>query len=90
MCKLSNRIRDIDIMKITLLKSGLNEIEHNIRPPMKSCITLPVSIDGRDYGIVVYVAMSPFNDEEHELPSSVLVSKVAAVLAQRVQEQTIF
>ena len=78
-------------MKIELSKSGLlNGLERDIRPPMKSVITLPVKIDGKDHGIVVYVAMSPFAEETHELPSSVLIAKIASILAQRVQNEQIF
>jgi hypothetical protein len=66
-------------------------MERNIQPPMFAAITLPVLVDGKDIGICVYVAASPFPAPAvHELPISVMVAKVAAVVALRIKEQTIF
>lgn len=79
-------------MRITLAPSGA--LERDIRPPMQSAITIPVLIDGEDVGVVVYVARTPFLSSANlsrELPPSVLVAKVAAVLEKVMRKgETIF
>lgn len=59
-------------------KNHLKEIEHNIAPPMKIAITIPVV--GAS-GVCVYVAASHFAQEmsEHEILKN--VKKVAEKLA---------
>lgn len=41
-----------------LIKSHIQDVERDIRPPMASAITLPVLVDGKQ--AVVYVCTSPF------------------------------
>jgi hypothetical protein len=48
--------------KSTLDKGHLDEVEHDIAPPMKASITIPVMLDGKRTGIAVYVAEMPAAD----------------------------
>lgn len=39
-----------------------DDVEHDIRPPMRQAVTMPLKLDGKDLGMSVYVAMSSFAD----------------------------
>jgi hypothetical protein len=41
-------------------KGRIGVVEHGISPPLESSVTIPVLVDGKDIGVVVYVATSPF------------------------------
>jgi len=44
-------------------KRQLDIIERDIRPPLRSAITIPVlTADGTDSGVVIYVGVSSFGD----------------------------
>jgi hypothetical protein len=45
---------------LTLSKANLT-LERDISPPLKSAISLPVLIDDKDLGLVIYVAQSAFH-----------------------------
>jgi hypothetical protein len=46
--------------RMQLDKSHIDQVEHNISPPMALAITLPV--DDVNSGICVYVVASPFSE----------------------------
>lgn len=72
-------------MRITITAS--TEVERNIAPPMKTAITLPVVINGRDTGLAIYVSASPFAPQEGlAYPSSIMVAKVAGAIEQAFRE----
>lgn len=44
-----------------MILGGLRRVEHDIRPPMRTAITIPGSIDGRSF--IVYVCIGGFQPE---------------------------
>lgn len=47
-------------MNYTLNRVQARNVEANISPRMRMTVTLPVQFDGRDAGVTIYVAVSPF------------------------------
>lgn len=61
--------------------SHLTFVEHGIAPPMREAITLPVLDDtGRDTGVAIYIATSPFNTK----PNDETVHTVARTIVERL------
>jgi hypothetical protein len=47
-------------MKLMVKTGTAGRVEHGIRPPMQQVVSLPLTIDGRENGMTVYVATSPW------------------------------
>lgn len=54
------------VERIAALADNVDRVEHSIRPPMHSAVTVPldVTIDGRRRCLAVYVAQSPFGSDQ--------------------------
>ena len=48
-------------MNLDIDKSEAARVEYDIAPPMARAVTLPITLDGEDTGVSVYVAASPFS-----------------------------
>ena len=48
-------------MKLEIDKSEAARVEYDISPPMARAVTLPITLDGKDTGVSIYVAASPFS-----------------------------
>lgn len=70
-------------MKMHSSYVGLHTVEHNIQPPMRQVVTIPVRVD--DGEIVVYVSVSPFGNTA--MSDSVL-KKIAREIAVRLDGGT--
>jgi hypothetical protein len=72
-------------MSAQLDKDHIDQVEYDIRPPMKQAITIPVS-----NGAIIYVATSPFglkqplSDEALQILASGLLSMMNWLEAQRM------
>jgi hypothetical protein len=44
-------------------KTHTDNVERNIAPPLARAITVPVLIDGKDTGVVIYVGQSSFREK---------------------------
>lgn len=57
-------------------KSHIDTVEYGISPPMKIAVTLPIINDGKDTGIVIYIASSPFR----QTPGAEFIAEIAKKL----------
>ena len=65
---------------------GVKRVEHGIAPLMESAVTIPININGKDSGIVVYVSTSPFGLVH---PSDTIVNAVAVAVANAIDTAAI-
>jgi hypothetical protein len=68
-------------MKFELDLSNIDRQERSIQPTLDSVITLPVLVDGKQSGIAVYIAASPFDLETSDDEKTILVQMVASALS---------
>lgn len=71
-------------MKRTLTVQANTRVERNIAPPLRSAITLPVLVDGRDTGVAIHVAVSAFAPASLTLEG--LMVDVAVTIARAWRE----
>jgi hypothetical protein len=67
-------------VKYRLDTGMIGEVEHNLTPPMKQAITIPLGEH-----VVIYIATSPFGPTLTDSELRVVASQVAAALSGEVK-----
>lgn len=46
-----------------LNKSRIEDVEHDVHPPLKIAISIPVIINDKDVGVRIYIGVSKFSND---------------------------
>ena len=77
-------------MKFELNRVNAGRVEQNIAPPMMMAVTLPVTFEGMDIGVGIYVAVSPSATRLHGSSKSMFHKRLQEVVKQlRLGERSV-